>query len=90
MIVPIDKAPNNVALICKYFYALTNIKELNFDSHLSNQDDNNMYTFINNKTKDQIIKEQKLYVSKHSINLPNNMQELPVIYWIPKNAQKSN
>ena len=69
-IVPIDKAANNVAFICKYFYGLTNIEELNVDCHLSNQDDNKTYTFINNKTKkakNQIIEEHKLYLSKHKI-----------------------
>ena len=66
--VPIDKAANNVAFICKQFYALTLIKELNLDCHLSNEDDDNTYTFINNKTKDQIIKEHKLYFSKHKID----------------------
>ena len=80
VIVPLDNAANNVAFIWKHFYALTIIKELNLDSHLSNQDDdNNTYTFINNKTRDQIIKEHKLYLSKHKINLPNNMQDLPVM-----------
>ena len=84
VIVPIDKAANNVAFICKHFYALTIIKELNLDCHLSNQDDNNTYTFIDNKTKDQINKEHKLCLSEHKINLANNMQDLPVMYWIPK------
>ena len=77
VILPINKAANNVAFICKNFYALTIIKELNIDCHLSNQDDNSTCTFINNKNKDQIIKEHKLYLSKHKINLP-------VMYWIPK------
>ena len=77
-IVPIDKAANNAALICKHFYALTIIKELNLD-------DNNTYTFINNKIKGQRIKEHKLYLSKHKINLTSNMQEdLHVMCWIPK------
>ena len=49
VIVPIDKAANNVTFICKHFYALTIIKELNLDCHLSNQDDNNTNTFLNNK-----------------------------------------
>ena len=84
VIVPIDRAANNVAFICKHFYALTIIKELNLHCHFSNQDENNTYTFINNKTKDQIIKEHKLYLSKHKVNLANNMQDLPVMYWIPK------
>ena len=61
-----------------HFYAITVTKELNLDYHLSKQDDNNTHTFIDNKTKDQIIKEHKLYLSKHKINLANNMQDLPV------------
>ena len=67
LIVPVDKAANNVAFICKHLYTLTSIKELNLDRHLSNQDDHSTYTFINNKTKDQIIKEHKLYVSKQKL-----------------------
>ena len=38
VIVPIDKAGNNVAFICKHSYALTVLKELNLDCHLSNQE----------------------------------------------------
>ena len=82
--VPIDYAANNVAFISKHFNALGIIKELNLDCLLSNQDDNNTYTFINNKTKDQIVKEHKLYLSKYKINLTNNMHNLPAMYWIPK------
>ena len=74
VIVPIYKALNNVAFICKHFYALTIMKELNLSCYFSNQDDNNTYVFIDNKTKDQIIKEHKLHVSKHKTNLANNMQ----------------
>ena len=84
VIVPFDKAANNVALISKHFYDLTFIKELNFDCHLSKQDDNKICTFIKKKTKVQIIKEHKLYFSKYKINLPNNMQDLPVMKWFPK------
>ena len=80
MIVPIDKSANNVDFICEHFYPFSIMKELNLDGHLSNQDDNKSYTFINNKTKDKIIKKHKLYLSKHKINLANNMQDLPVMY----------
>ena len=80
----IDKTANNVAFICNHLYALTITKELNLDCHLSNQDDNNTYTFRNNKTEKKIIKEHKLYLSKYKIDLTNNMQDLPVIYRIPK------
>ena len=84
VVVHTDKAASNVVFICKHFYALTIMKELKVHCHLSNLDDNNTYTFINNKTKDEIIKEHKLYLFKHKINLPDNMQGLPIIYWIPK------
>ena len=90
VIVPFDKAANNVAFICKHFYVLTIIKEINLGFHLSNKDDDKTCTFINNKTKDQIIEEHKFYLSKHKVNLTNHMQHLPVMYWIPKSAQKSN
>ena len=83
MILPIDKAANNVAFICKHFYASTIIKELNLDCRLSNQDDSNTYTSVS-KTKDQIIKKRKWYRSKHKINLANNMQDLLAMYRIPK------
>ena len=33
---------------------------VNLDCHLSNQDDNKTYTYINNITKDQIIKVHKV------------------------------
>ena len=83
MILHIDKAANNVAFICKHFYASAIIKELNLDCRLSNQDDSNTYTSVS-KTKDQVIKKRKWYRSKHKINLVNNMQDLLVMYRIPK------
>ena len=45
-------------------------------------DDDSTYTFLNDKTKDQIIQEHKLYLSKHKINLTNNMQDLPFYHSI--------
>ena len=53
VILPTDKAADNVAFICKHFYALTIIIELNLDCLLSNPNDNNTYKFINDKTKDK-------------------------------------
>ena len=78
VVVPIDKAANNMAFICEHFYVFT------IDCHLLNWDDNNNHAFINKKTEDQIIKEHRLYLSKHKINLTNIMQDLPVMYWIRK------
>ena len=79
----------DAVFICKHFYVLSFIKELNLYCHLSNQDDNNTYSFINNRTKDQLLKEHKLYFSKHKINLVNNMQHFPVMHCISKMHKNS-
>ena len=39
------------------FFVLPFMKELNFDTYLSDYGDSKNYTFINNKTKSQIINE---------------------------------
>ena len=56
--VRINTVANNAAFICKCFYVLPSTKELNFDNYLSDQAGSNNYTFINNKTKSQIINER--------------------------------
>ena len=81
--VSIDKVDDNVNFICKHFYIITITRKLNLDCHLSNQADNT-YKYLNHKTKQQIIKEYKSYLSKHQMNLLINMQYLPPTYWIPK------
>ena len=45
-------------LLSANVFVLPFIKELNFDNYLSDQNDSKNYTFINNKTKSQIINEQ--------------------------------
>ena len=42
VIVHIDKAAKNVAFICKYFYAVTIIKEQILDCYLSNEEHKNI------------------------------------------------
>ena len=82
VIVPIDKANNNIAFICKQLYAKVLVKELNFPN--SNTCDNSTYHQIHNSNKEQIIKEHKTYLKKLKIELSKNMENLPLIYWIPK------
>lgn len=48
------------------------------------KDESNAYTFVNDKTKNWITKEHKLYIFKHQINLTYNMEDLPVMYRVPK------
>ena len=70
VIIPLIKTANNVDFFC---IVLTIIKGLNFNCHLSNQNDSNTCTFINKKAKGHIIKEYKLYLSKHKNDLTNNI-----------------
>ena len=55
VIITVGKAANKGAFIFKHFYVVPIIKEVNFDCHLSDQDDNKTYEFMNNKTEDQIF-----------------------------------
>ena len=89
MIVPINMTADNMTFICKHFYVLSITNEINLDCNLSSQGDKNIYTFINNETKNQIIKEQNLHLYKHKINSTNNVQDLTVMYWIPKMHKNS-
>ena len=82
VIVPIDKATNNIAFICKHFYAKVLVKELDFSN--PNNCDNSTYHQIHNFDKKQIIKEHKTFLSKLKIELKQNMENLPLMYWIPK------
>ena len=79
VIVPIDKASNNVAFICKRFYALVLCKELGITGPESST-----YTQVN-QNLDEVIKQQ-CSTLKESFNLAvdDNMQTLPDIYWTPK------
>ena len=79
VIVPIDKATNNIAFICKHFYAKVLVKELDFSN--PNNCDNSTYHQVDKK---QIIKEHKTFLSKLKIELKQNMENLPLMYWIPK------
>ena len=51
--------------------------------HLSNQVENKTEKFLIDKTKGRTIKEHKFHLSKYKINLTNDIQNLPVMYWIP-------
>ena len=82
VIVPIDKATNNIAFICKQFYAKVIIKELSFPNIVNNNE--TTYHQVNNLNKELIIQEHKRYLKQLKIDLKHNMESLPSMYWIPK------
>ena len=81
VIVPIDKAANNIAFICKQFYASVIANELDLYKENINSP---TYDLVSNININNIINEHKTYLNNMKINLCENMEVLPLIYWIPK------
>ena len=78
--VPIDKASNNVAFICKRYYALVILHELGLSSSSTST-----YTKIDNESPDDVINRHKIELKdQFNLTVDNNMLTLPDIYWTPK------
>ena len=79
VIVPADKAPNNIVFICKHHYFDCLIKELGIDNTL----DNPTYS-PTALTKEEILENHKSVFSSFGISVKNEDLELPLLYWLPK------
>ena len=80
VMVPIDKAANNVAFICKRYYALVILQELGISGSSTST-----YTKIDNESPDDIINRHKVELKEQfNLTVDNNMLTLPDIYWTPK------
>ena len=78
--VPIDKASNNVAFICKRYYASVILQELGLLN-----DSTETYSKIDNETPDDIINRHKIELKEQfNMRIDNSMLTLPDIYWTPK------
>ena len=76
--VPIDKAANNVAIVCKRYYVEVILKEVGI---LSSPSDTYADT---QKSREEII-DDNLQYSKHLKLEPDDKDlDLPVMYWTPK------
>ena len=71
-----DKAQNNILYTCKYFYIKRVKEELNSPDQMTYQASNINQASIN----DHIINFSK----SKGIKVPDNMIDIPLIYWIPK------
>ena len=78
VVVPIDKASNNVAIVCKRYYAEVILKEIGIIGNT-----NNTYEKAN-KTKDEIIQDNVQYAEHLGFNVSEREKDLPNMYWIPK------
>ena len=78
VLVPIDKAANNVSIICKRFYVEVILKEIG-----SQNEGNDTYLKSDN-SKEDIIQENHEYARHLKLELSDKELALPIMYWIPK------
>ena len=72
----IDKAANNVAIICKILYALVMVKEVEFNSGNSN-DKNGTYGQIDSIVENDVIHEHKeCLFNYHGIDINTKIKVL--------------
>ena len=82
VVVPIDKATGNIALVCKRFYASVITRELGLNNNSSTDTYNNAGGLSANDIIDGNIRDLKI---KFGIdNIPIENHRLPNMYWIPK------
>ena len=78
VLVPIDKAANNIAVICKKYYVEVILKEIGVLG-----EGNNTYQ-VTDKTKDEIINENVEYSKRLHFTIDDSEKVLPIMYWTPK------
>ena len=80
VLVPADKAANNVIIVCKKYYIDTLVKELGINN-----------AKINNPTYIQIddsfettVKSHNKFITSVGLEMPEEDQNLPYLYWTPE------
>ena len=74
MLVPTNKASNNVIVVCKKYYLDVGIKELNL---------NNTYKEVHNNSVN-IISRHLDYMVKNDIDVQEQHKQVPSFYLLPK------
>ena len=78
VIVPIDKASGNLALICKKFYVEEILREI---GKLGNESE----TYVDAEIgADNIIENNCLYADHLKLQVNDKNKTLPIMYWMPK------
>ena len=74
VLVPADKAAQNVIVVCKKYYLQVVLKEIETTA---------TYESIQEESQ-SIVDEHIKYFSTHYINIPSIYRSLPQFYWLPK------
>ena len=76
--VPIDKAGNNIAIICKRYYVEVILKEIGQIGS-----GNSTYE-KSSKTVAEVVDDNVLYSKRLGLEVDEREKDLPTMYWIPK------
>lgn len=79
VLVPADKASNNIFFVCKAHYINSIFKELGFDSTHGNP----TYT-RSSISKQEILQNNKSVMDIFIFNNKQNKFDFPYLYWFPK------
>ena len=79
VVVPADKASNNIVFVCKSYYYECLVKELGINEHSGNPTYKNI-TF----DKEEILANHRSFMASVNIPLSSKSEDLPCLYWIPK------
>lgn len=79
VVVPADKSSNNIVFICKNHYLQCLTTELGINRTTGN------HTYsLTSFTKDEILQNHNSVLLSVGINIKENEENLPSLYWIPK------
>ncbi len=78
VIVPIDKATNNVAIICKRFYIQKLLNEVGIPG-----DSSSTYK-LSDRSPNDVIEDNTILCDKFGLSLEERLKSLPFMYWLPK------
>ena len=79
VVVPADKASNNIVFVCKTRYINCLMEELGMSTMTGNPTYNLTAMF-----KDEILQNHRSAMLIFGISLPEEVIDLPKLYWIPK------
>ena len=80
VLVPADKAANNVIVVCKKYYIDTLVKELG----INNMNSNNPTYIPIDDSFETIIKSHNQFITSVGLEMSEEDQNLPYLYWTPK------
>ena len=80
VLVPADKAANNVIIVCKKYYIETLVKVL----EINNVNINNRTYIPIDDSFETIVKSHNQFITSVGLEMSEEDQNLPYLYWTPK------